>query len=63
MNKKHDDGLEWLREIRRKIATKCGNDVHAINECYCAAAARIPHRSHLAESSSKRAKRKVLAHD
>jgi hypothetical protein len=23
---KHDDGLEWLREIRRKQAAACGND-------------------------------------
>jgi hypothetical protein len=63
MIKKHDDGLEWLREIRRKIAAKCGHDVHAINEYYRAAAARIPHRSHPGDSPSKRAKRKVLAHD
>ena len=23
---KHDDGLEWLREIRRRQAAACGND-------------------------------------
>ena len=23
---KHDDGLEWLREIRRKQAAECNND-------------------------------------
>ena len=23
---KHDDGLEWLREIRRKQAAECGHD-------------------------------------
>lgn len=23
---KHDDGLEWLRAIRRRQATECGND-------------------------------------
>ena len=23
---KHDDGLEWLREIRRKQAAACNND-------------------------------------
>jgi hypothetical protein len=60
MNKQHDDGLEWLREIRRKIAVKCGHDVHAINEFYREAAARVPHRSHPSGSSSKQAKRKVL---
>jgi NifB/MoaA-like Fe-S oxidoreductase len=60
MMKRKDDGLEWLREIRRKIAAKCGNDVHAINEYYRAAAARIPHRSYRGPSTSKRGKRKVL---
>lgn len=23
---KHDDGLEWLREIRRKLAAECNHD-------------------------------------
>lgn len=22
----HDDGLEWLREIRRKLSAECGHD-------------------------------------
>jgi len=26
MKTKHDDGLEWLREIRRKMAAKFGHD-------------------------------------
>jgi len=53
MNKNPNDELEWLREIRRKIAAKCGNDVHAINECYHASAARIPHQSYRGASSLK----------
>jgi hypothetical protein len=62
MNKRHDDGLEWLRELRLKISAECGHDIHAINECYRAAAARVPHRSYRDNSSVKRAKRKILAH-
>ena len=46
MNKKYDDGLEWLRELRLRIAAECGNDIHAINERYRAAAACVPHRSY-----------------
>jgi hypothetical protein len=26
MKTKHDDGLEWLREIRREMAAKFGHD-------------------------------------
>lgn len=26
MNPKHDDGLEWLRDIRRKMAAKFDHD-------------------------------------
>jgi hypothetical protein len=61
MNKKHDDGLEWLRQIRRNMAEKCGNDIRAINECYRVAAARVPHQSYRHESSPKPVKRKILA--
>lgn len=60
MNKKHDDGLEWLRALRLKIAADCGNDIHAINERYRAAAARVPHRSYRDNASVKRVKRKIL---
>jgi len=62
MNEKHDDGLEWLRELRQRIAAECGHDINAINECYRAAAARVPHRSYRANSPVKRAKRKIPAH-
>jgi len=27
-----DDGLDWLREIRRNIATKFGNDPHRLGD-------------------------------
>jgi predicted aspartyl protease len=58
MNKKHDDGLEWLRELRRNLAAQCGNDLHATGEFYRAAAARGPHRVFRDNSSVKRVKRK-----
>jgi hypothetical protein len=57
MNKERDDGLEWLRGIRRNIAAKCGNDIQAINEYYRAAAARLPHRSYRDASLIKRRRR------
>jgi hypothetical protein len=63
MIKRKDDGLESLRAIRKNIAAKCGNDVHAISEYYRAAAARIPHKSYRGASSSKRARRTVFAQD
>ncbi len=62
MNKKHDDGLEWLRGIRRKIEAECGGDVRAVDEFYRAAAARIPHKSYRDDSASKRVKPKNFAH-
>lgn len=62
MNKKYDDGLEWLRELRLRIAAECGNDIHAINERYCAAAACVPHRSYGGASITKRVRRKIPAH-
>lgn len=61
MNKQHDDGLEWLRELRQKISAECGHDIHAINEVYRAAAARVPHQSYLENVPAKRPKRKTLA--
>lgn len=27
-----DDGLDWLRDIRRKIAAKFGNDPHRLGD-------------------------------
>ncbi len=62
MTKKHDDGLAWLRKLRLKIAADCGNDLHAVNELYLAAAARVAHRSYQGKSPAKLGKRKILAH-
>ena len=31
---KHDDGLGWLREIRRKIAEECDFDPHKLGDMY-----------------------------
>jgi hypothetical protein len=62
MIRKHDDGLEWLRRIRRKIEVERGGDAHAVDEFYRAAAARIPHKSYRDASASKRVKPNNLAH-
>jgi hypothetical protein len=29
-----DDGLEWLREIRRQIDERCGHDLKKLGEYY-----------------------------
>ena len=31
---KHDDGLEWLREIRRKIWDECDHDLNKLMARY-----------------------------
>jgi hypothetical protein len=62
MNKEHDDGLEWLRKVRRNIAAKCGNDIHAINEYYRTAAAGVPHGRDRDDALPKQVKRKIHAH-
>ena len=32
--KKHDDGLEWLREIKQDIARECSYDPHKLGDLY-----------------------------
>ena len=34
MKKQHDDGLEWLREIRREMAKQCNYDPKKLGELY-----------------------------
>lgn len=34
MKTKHDDGLEWLREIRRNTSAACGHDPARLVEHY-----------------------------
>lgn len=31
---KDSDGLDWLREIRKQIATECDNDIKALGDYY-----------------------------
>jgi hypothetical protein len=38
--KNYDDGLEWLRTLRRKVAAKCGHDLEKQAEMYRKAAAK-----------------------
>ena len=33
-NQNFDDGLEWLREIRRQIDERCGHDLKKLGEYY-----------------------------
>ena len=50
MKTKHDDGLEWLREIRRKMAAQFDHDPHKAAAYYQKMqqryAARIYRRDH-----------------
>lgn len=30
----HDDGLEWLRDVRRNLFKQCGNDLKRLGDRY-----------------------------
>ncbi|MGH8246561.1 MAG: hypothetical protein ACREUU_09020 [Gammaproteobacteria bacterium] len=51
MNKRHDDGLEWLRTSRRKIAAACGYDLARQAEVYRQAAAKHTYRVYKGETA------------
>ena len=44
-----DDGLEWLRQLRRKVAKDCRFDLEKQAEVYRAAAARSPYKAYQGE--------------
>lgn len=52
--KKHDDGLEWLREIKQEIARECDYDPRKLGELY----RRIER-----EESDRRASRTLALND
>jgi len=61
MNKKHDDGLEWLRKLRRRIATQCGHDLARQSDLYRQAAAKHSYKSYKGETAVVGAKKKLHA--
>ena len=44
MKAKHDDGLEWLRDIRRKLAAKFDHDPKKVAAHYQKMQQRYAHR-------------------
>lgn len=59
--RKIDDGLEWLRELRRKIAADCGHDLARQSEAYRKAAAGITYNVYQGEKPVVRTKKKRTA--
>ena len=40
----HDDGLEWLREIRHKLMTEAGGDLKSLGDKYRQTQAKHPEK-------------------
>jgi hypothetical protein len=53
----NDDGLEWLRALRLKIAAECGYDLTRQAAAYRAAAAGVAYKVYQGEKPVIRAKR------
>jgi hypothetical protein len=47
----YDDGLEWLRTVRRKIAVACGHDLSRQAEVYRQAAAKHSYKVYRGETA------------
>lgn len=54
-----DDGMEWLRRLRLKVAAECEYDLARQRELYRTAATNEPHRSHRRRNSMQVAKKVV----
>ncbi len=48
--KQHDDGIEWLRALRGKIAADCGYDLAKQAAVYRRAAAKISYKVYRGEA-------------
>ena len=48
--KQHDDGLEWLRDLRRQIAVDCGHDLTKQAFVYRQAAAKHSYKVYRGET-------------
>ena len=49
--KEHDDGLEWLRNLRQKIAEDCGHDLAKQAAVYRQAAAKHSYKVYRGETA------------
>lgn len=43
---KFDDGLQWLRQLRRKVAAECRFDLEKQADVYRAAASNRPYKAY-----------------
>ena len=57
--KMHDDGIEWLRNLRLGIAARCGNDLARQSALYHQAAAKHSYNSYQGEVAVVGAKKKL----
>jgi hypothetical protein len=57
--KKHDDGIEWLRKLRRGIAAQCGHDFSRQSALYHQAAGKHAYKSYKGEVAVVRAKKRL----
>jgi hypothetical protein len=55
--KKHDDGIEWLRNLRQGIAARCGHDLARQSALYRQAAAQHSYKACEGEAAAVGAKR------
>ena len=56
--KQHDDGLEWLRDLRRQIAVDCGHDLAKQASVYRQAAAKHSYKVYRGETAVVGSKKK-----
>lgn len=55
----HDDGIEWLRRLRRNIAAECGHDLSKQSALYRQAAAKHSYKPYKGESPVVGPKRRL----
>lgn len=54
----YDDGIKWLRQLRRKIAAQCGHDLAKQSAFYRQAAAKLSYTTYKGESPAAGSKRR-----
>ncbi|MSU64392.1 MAG: hypothetical protein EXS31_18715 [Pedosphaera sp.] len=58
-NRPHDDGMEWLRALRLRVAKECGFDLAKQAEVYRRAAAKHPYKIYQGEHAIVRPKKRL----
>jgi hypothetical protein len=59
MNKNFDDGLEWLRRLRRTVARQCHYDLAKQSDLYHRAAARHSYKPYKGNSAVPRSGKRL----